>query len=141
MREKLIKLLYQAPCESDLEGRPGSCPYRKYGRCGEVDRLDYCAVQRLADHLIANGVVISNSEKTSKWIPVTERLPDLELVEAKANDEDLFPCLCAIPHKRAKGGVWVAKMWYTGEGFIDSDSVYWSEVTHWMPLPEPPKGE
>ena len=58
MREKLIRLLYTSSCESDPEGHPGSCPYRKNGMCGEVDRLSYCAAVHLADHLIANGVTI-----------------------------------------------------------------------------------
>ena len=85
--------------------------------------------------VIANGVTVQ------EWIPVTERLPDLELSNAKANDMDLFPCLCFIPHKRAKNGWYITKLWYTGEGFIDGDNVYWDEATHWMPLPQPPKGE
>lgn len=58
MREKLIHLLYTSSCESNLEGLPGSCQYRRNGMCGEVDRLDYCAAVHLADHLIANGVTI-----------------------------------------------------------------------------------
>ena len=50
MREKLIKLIYEAlqPCEM----------YR---------------AMLIADHLIANGVTVQ------KWIPVTERLPENEV--------------------------------------------------------------
>lgn len=90
----------------------------------------------IADHLIANGVTVQ------EWIPVTERLPDLELVEAKANDIDLYPCLVTVKDKRAKNGRYVGKAWYDGDQFIDSDCVDITyDVTHWMPLPEPPKGE
>lgn len=75
-----------------------------------------------------------------KWIPATERLPDLELVEVKAEDMDLFPCLVVksvpqSPRKRV-----VTKAWYDGEGFMDADCIMITKaVTHWMPLPKPPK--
>ena len=76
-----------------------------------------------------------------KWIPVTERLPDLELAEVKTDDKDVFPCLASRKHPRAKNGKYTAKVWYDGYEFIDgiSNDVT-DEVTHWMPLPEPPKG-
>lgn len=81
---------------------------------------------RLADHLIANGVVISNSETTThKWIPVTERLP-----------EDIRHVL--VYHKLSGCG-------YCDRAWYDSDAQKWRsalkmnmKVTHWMPLPEPP---
>lgn len=77
-----------------------------------------------------------------KWIPVAERLPDLELVEVKANDFDLYACLCAKVITGRKNHVVVVKAWYDGTHFMDSDCIYITKsVTHWMPLPEPPKGE
>lgn len=56
MREKLIKLLC-APCNGPED--IGCCPSRKYGKCAEVEKLSCCAIQKLADHLIANGVTIT----------------------------------------------------------------------------------
>lgn len=76
----------------------------------------------LAAHLIANGVTIP------KWIPVTERLPEepLQTVLVTNGTEvcvgtysvvyDEFAVMCGRKHKRFG-------------------------VTHWMPLPEPPKKE
>ena len=89
-----------------------------------------------ADYLIANGVTIQ------KWISVEKRLP-----ERDATKTDNFGrpksvrvlCTC----KQRSGKVFVK------EGYCvwDGDHVYWSipgsidDVTHWMPLPEPPKGD
>ena len=121
MREKLIELL--------------ECTY------GQVDDRDYdcygeCKTCQ-AENLIANGVGF-----LPKWIPVTERLPDLELVEAQANDEEIYKCLVTMKHRPSRGGKCVREMWYDGEGFVDRDYIDWTElVTHWMPLPEAPKGE
>lgn len=81
-----------------------------------------------ANDLIENGVVISNSETTTKWIPVTERLP-----------EDGVNVLWI---KRIDGSQMIAK--YEKRRNVWTDGHYYggmNGVTHWMPLPEPPKGE
>lgn len=57
-REKLIKLLRKDPCKSDCENSGGACPYRKYGDCTMIDKIDMCALNKLTDHLIANGVTV-----------------------------------------------------------------------------------
>ena len=77
----------------------------------------------------------------SKWIPVTERLPREEWERFCAeNDWDVYPCLVTI--KNSRGGRYVTKLFFTGENFVDDEYIrYTAQVTHWMPLPEPPKGE
>lgn len=80
----------------------------------------------IADYLIANGVTVQ------EWIPVTERLPESEgtyLVYTK------------------RGSVY-ASHFYEKKVFRDDyvREQQWSQrgkvkVTHWMPLPEPPKEE
>lgn len=101
--------------------------------------LDKVGVGRLegsfiADHLIANGVVISKNETTTqRWIPVTERLPECK--------QDALLCFDA--------GDMAVGCWYDRDECI----TFWAahkydgwyadcgcEPTHWMPLPEPPKG-
>lgn len=79
--------------------------------------------EELIDHLIANGVTIQS------WIPVTERLPDRNGVFLVCTKHDFY--------KTAK----VAKATFkkNSRGFYGQGG-YWSNVTHWMPLPEPPKG-
>lgn len=71
-----------------------------------------------------------------KWISVTERLPevsDLVLVIAngkpKENVELINACLIA--------SFWGYEGWIA-DGFDGWDKL---KVTHWMPLPEPPKEE
>lgn len=69
----------------------------------------------LADHLIANGVTIQ------RWIPVEERLPedDVEVLTRRATGMSV---------ESRCGFGWV----------YDEYNGRW-EVTHWMPLPQPPK--
>ena len=91
---------------------------------------------KIAAYLIAHGVTVQ------EWISVKERKPDLELVEAKGDDFDLYACLVTIKNDRARNGRYVGKAWYNGERFVDSDCVdITHNVTHWMHLPQPPKGE
>ena len=63
-----------------------------------------------------------------KWIPVTERLP-----------ENICPVLVAIEglNKAFHGWYQDEKWWTVGAG----SRPFTQKVTHWMPLPEPPKGE
>ena len=72
----------------------------------------------VADHLIANGVTVQ------EWIPVAERPPE---------EEGLYLVAVVNDHERR----YSKTAWYHGHGnwFLHQ------KVTHWMPLPEPPKGE
>ena len=120
MRDRLIELLKRA---DDYSIWVGAIAYND-------------AIAANADYLIDNGVTVQ------EWISVKDRLPDLELVEAKTFDCDLYPCLVTIKNKRAEGGRYVGKAWYDGKGFMNADCVDITyEVTHWMPLPPAPKGE
>lgn len=77
--------------------------------------------------------------KRGEWVSVEERLPDIELVEAKANDLEYFPCLAVIKSTVSVLRRYVGKLWYGEEGFIDQDFCPMDDVvTHWMPLPELP---
>ena len=116
MREKLIELLYQ------IEADRG---YVCDGCCKiPMDEV----VGYIADHLIANGVTIQ------KWIPVTERLP--ELIPCNAGTAYSEAVIVWTDGRKAMVAVW------DGIDFLCA-SEYWEaegeEVTHWMPLPEPPK--
>ena len=79
-----------------------------------------CGSHIIADHLIANGVTVQ------EWIPVSERLPqhgDIVLCNTRYRYEVL--------QWDGRANRWV-------NNFMNPKKEY---VTHWMPLPTPPKGE
>ena len=68
----------------------------------------------------------------TKWIPVTERLPDYDEVVQITDG-------IAVGHGYLEGvntTVGIALLWHSP--FCDIDEEH---ITHWMPLPEPPKEE
>lgn len=79
--------------------------------------------------------VLSKKEKTTRWIPVTERLPDFEGM-----------CLC-MRKSYSKANFRHQEIMYFDydeQAFcsnVDGIFVADGNVTHWMPLPEPPKEE
>lgn len=75
----------------------------------------------------------------SEWISVKERLPHEEWLEHTADtDWEVYPLLAVV--STLDGRRYVTKLFYTGENFVDGEYVrYTEQVTHWMPLPEPPK--
>ena len=64
-----------------------------------------------------------------KWIPVSERLPK-NFVSVLVHIPEMNPCPAVMEAYRFDDG-WVTKM-----AAFDINC-----ATHWMPLPEPPKGE
>ena len=80
-------------------------------------------VEYVADHLVSNGVTVQ------EWISVKDRLP-----EEKVN------CIVHYKHDYYNNdGYWaIGFCFYDGEKFR-IDLGY--KVTHWMLMPNPPKGE
>ncbi len=100
MRDKLIELLGKTP------GIGWSPSARK----------------AVADHLISNSVTFATDTNVgSKWIPVSERLPD-----------ERVPVLTFTDKGTQRIGRLYGSEWYTTMWELDG-------VTHWMPLPDPPK--
>ena len=79
--------------------------------------------EAVADYLLDNGVTVQ------EWIPVTERLPE------KGQEVLVFDT-----RENWTGFAWLRpdETW-TALGFDFPFDL--GEVTHWMPLPQPPKGE
>lgn len=115
MREKLIEC-YLKSIDKCLNTK---CRYCDYFTEPENPKRR-CQAAMVVDDIIANGVTLQ------KWIPVTERLPEEDKpVLAWTN--------CGSFCESAK---WTGYRW---EVTWDYEELF--EVTHWMPLPDPPKGE
>lgn len=71
-------------------------------------------IEAVADYLIDSGITIQ------KWIPVTERIPDWKDGKVLVSTKYGFS-IC----ERTVNGRWKGQ------------HANW--ITHWMPLPEPPK--
>lgn len=133
VREKLVELLGSVACNGNGESL-GSCPDRKYGRCREAANLSYCVIQNTANHLIANGVTFETDNNVgSKWIPVTDRLPDAELREL-LDEYDRADGLEVIVTIR--GATRSTVLRYLGDNvFVDEQGDSYP-VSCWMPLPK-----
>lgn len=113
VREKLVELL--------TDNLP---------RCGNLPRWDNplqlsCdeQVQRIADHLIMNGVTVQ------EWISVAE--PPKEYRDEYG---ELIPFLVC-----EEGTDYPFRAMYDGKAW--GDGIFAISVKWWMPLPQPPKGE
>lgn len=84
-----------------------------------------------AQLMFSNDAAKAIAEKVPKWIPVVERLPKIHtmvLVMDKAHDMTVGSL-----EKLWDGEVWVCP-------FADVEDEQ-CPITHWLPLPEPPKEE
>ena len=87
----------------------------------------------LADHLIANGVTVQ------EWISVKDRLPDNkehDWVLAQVVEDNGYMHIPKVMEYRQQRNDWFEETY----GWLSEHNGLFS-VTHWMPLPNPPKGE
>lgn len=113
------------------------CQLRKKWQAAEMHICTKCGH---FDHKTDGNIVYGNKScgeivgypvcgKFTPWIPVTERLPEKN-VEVLVYNGKYFEVAEYYTH-------------HIGSISFDKWSVpqYWGIPTHWMPLPEPPKGE
>ena len=89
--------------------------------------------EEIADYLISNGVTVQ------EWISVDERLPDNkehDWVLAQVIEDNGYMHIPKVMEYRKSKNDWLD---YT-YGWLSNYNGFFT-VTHWMPLPEPPKGE
>lgn len=120
-REKMFELLKTAPFD------PIKGAIRKMG-----SQVPLGVIGNIADHLLANGVTFAkDTNVTTKWIPVTERLPEMPgkyLVTGRSFRD-------RIPQ------VWICECISFGSVIGWSNHALNPIVEAWMPLPQPPKEE
>ena len=88
-----------------------------------------CDIERnmfVVDFMIANGVTVQ------EWIPVVDRLPECEGSYIVYTERGSIYSSHFYTEKRFASG-YVRKAQWSKRGTV--------KVTHWIPLPEPPKGE
>ena len=121
VREKLVELL------DDIQVRGEDfTDYEIYGM-----RLpDTVSNEDVASHLIAHGVTVQ------EWISVDERLPENDVMVIGYTPCDGF-MFVGYYHEEPKYD-W--KVWRIVTA-MRSTKVMKKKVTHWTPLPQPPKGE
>ena len=116
-REKLIELLL-------------SIPAMRIGIRARSQGRGLMTATHIADHLIANGVTFATDNNVGdKWIPVTERLP--EFGRQVLITDGIYITRGYVLNFIIKG----VSPWCTEAPVMPHT------ITHWMPLPEPPKGE
>lgn len=101
----------------------------------------------IADHLLSNGVTVQGDKDInvpSKWIPVTERLPDKDsdyLVFKRFAGNAWCDVVSFAKDGRKVGECAFGEKWQNVWYYYDSEWGYirTDAVTHWMPLSQPPK--
>ena len=89
--------------------------------------------EKIADHLISNGVTVQ------EWISVKDRLPDNkehDWVLAQVVEDNGYMHIPRVMEYRQLKNDWFEETY----GWLSKHNGVFT-VTHWMPLPEPPKGE
>ena len=89
--------------------------------------------EKIADYLISNGVTVQ------EWIPVKDRLPDNkehDWVLAQVVEDNGYMHIPKVMEYRQLRNDWFEETY----GWLSEHNGLFS-VTHWMPLPNPPKGE
>ena len=81
----------------------------------------------IADHLIANGVTVQ------EWISVNDRLPE-------ENHDGFADAVLVTDGFVQHMAYFVGGEWRFAESGEIKEPM-WYRITHWMPLPNPPKGE
>ena len=129
VKEKLVELSDIQVLQREIE-----CVKRKsYTNCTDCFNCDLLMTDERILSAYANAIDAlqnANGVTVQEWISVTERLPEETGRYLTAN-------------KRGDDKIDVFDLWFDG-GFWyidDEDDMFDYEVTHWMPMPHPPKGE
>ncbi len=88
-----------------------------------------------------DNMPIVEAEPDKGWISVKDRLPEYDKTVLVVNEDGYMHTAVRI-----KGSIAIIDEWQIKFGVYFYDNDVWDEdeqgkITHWQPLPEPPKGE
>jgi hypothetical protein len=122
--EELIKRMRDSEHEIDCSLCDRDCCYpdgNVHGKCIIIEAADAIEeMSRLHEAQRQNLITLMNEEPEPKWIPVTERLPKEQETVLIWGEQGIILLNWLHDNK------WCCCL---------------GDVTHWMPLPEPPKEE
>ena len=107
--------------------------------CQQAMHEAAAAIEELqVDKAALNGTVTNLLEKIKdlgkpRWIPVTERLPEEHVFVLIRQDDDRM-----MVAERVDGDWWYRYFAYDVDRWDEDEQ---GTITHWQPLPEPPKEE
>ena len=125
VREKLVEIMEDLGCNDEY------CKDCEF--CNDIDGCVHRRKEIIADRLIANGVTLQ------EWISVKDRLPDNkehDCVLAQVVADNGYMHIPKVMEYRQLRNDWFEETY----GWLSEHNGLFS-VTHWMPLPERPKGE
>ena len=156
VREKLVEIMENLGCNDEY------CKDCEF--CNDIDGCVHRQKEIIADRLIANGVTVQENVKMSdellkqlknapittwkeepsietvqEWISVKDRLPDNkehDWVLAQVVEDNGYMHIPKVMEYRQSKKDWFEETY----GWLSEHNGLFT-VTHWMPLPEPPKGE
>ena len=123
MYGELVKVLRRCVLSEPCEGCPYYDPHGPTEKCATLNIAAADAIEELICEVADEHNARLDAEERQHWIPVTERLPE------KSGSYLVF----------VYGEVTEMNFWYGKWHRLRDD--YTKAVTHWMPLPQPPKEE
>ena len=123
---ELVVMALRRQCENCRERKRCDNGISVIPRCYIFDAIT------LIETLLAENAELKEAQR---WVPVSERLPEEPygcLLIVEEDDHGGEPRKVLLPYFAG----------YDGDGWNDGDGQRVPfEVTHWQPLPQPPKGE
>ena len=122
VKKKLVELLNEVQ-ETGVNEIPAGFGYTS----------EYVENEKVASHLMSNGVTVQ------EWISVNDRLPENkehDWVLAQVVEDNGYMHIPKVMEYRQSKNDWFEETY----GWLSEHNGAFT-VTHWMPLPQPPKGE
>ena len=102
----------------------------------KIIKRQQAEIERLQDRLEEKQ---ATSDKTSEWISVKDRLPEFteeEMARYSFFGDTFFPEFNVM----ILGATQATTLYFDGERWYDEEAHCYC-VTHWQPMPQPPKGD